>query len=134
LRPKKDIFNVFSFIFFFQGEPEILSILPTLHTSLDSDKTSPECATSLPRLVFTANTTLNEQVRDAALGHITLANEDIKEPDVKTNNEDDVSLTFMTSFYARTREDLCDPLLTDLVLLPTGDVIMTDRDNKYIKH
>ena len=36
----------------------------------------------------------------------------------------------MTSFHARTREDTCDPLLTDLVLLPGGDVILTDRDNK----
>ncbi|GFO11062.1 tripartite motif-containing protein 2 [Plakobranchus ocellatus] len=42
-------------------------------------------------------------------------------------------LTLVTSFHGGARDDISEPLLTDLVLLANGDVILTDRDNHCVK-
>ncbi|XP_076457334.1 uncharacterized protein LOC143291378 [Babylonia areolata] len=115
-----------------KGEPEILSLLPSLHSQLDAEAEDQHTAdpdTSL-HLAFHGNTQLTEVVHGSDLGHIGEAS---KAEQGKERQESDLRLTLMTSFHARSREDTCDPLLTDLLLLPTGDVILTDRDNKCVK-
>ena len=117
-----------------QGEPEILSLVPSLHARLDSDSVDCACSTesdTSANLAFTVNKKLEEEVQTSELGRVAQSDgETGKGDNSKKQDESDLRLTLMTSFHARTREDTCDPLLTDLVLLPGGDVIVTDRDNK----
>ncbi|KAL8615878.1 hypothetical protein ACOMHN_058945 [Nucella lapillus] len=116
-----------------KGEPEILPLLPSLHSRLDAetaDDATSDKETSL-HLVFNVNRQLADEVEKADLGQITPA--DKSEKGDNKGDESDLRLTLMTSFHAQSREDTCDPLLTDVLLLPAGDVIVTDRDNKCVK-
>nr|KAG5708728.1 hypothetical protein BaRGS_034945 [Batillaria attramentaria] len=117
-----------------KGEPEILSLLPGLHSRLDSDDCA--CASSPRRdttLVFSPNTSFQKELDKFELGRLALKSRELEKDGRPSADGSDLHLTLMTSFHARSREDTCDPLLTDLVLLPSGDVIITDRDNRCVK-
>ena len=93
---------------FSQGEPEILSLVPSLHARLDSDAADNACATSdtSANFVFNVNKKLEEEIKTSDLGRITQSDETGKGDNGKKRDESDLRLTLMTSFHARTREDL----------------------------
>lgn len=110
--------------------------MPDLHKRLDAELVNETLCTPLPgktTLVFTANNHLQKEVEEQDLGSVSPARQDKTKEVVPESGIEDLRLTHMTSFHGRTREDTCDPLLTDLVLLPNGDVILTDRDNRYVQ-
>lgn len=109
-----------------------MSLVPSLTTDLDQEAANYACAQSQETitLVYAPDAQLEDSVSRSPLGSLTVASSGKRQDDAPLPDRDDLSLTLMTSFHGRTREDTCDPLLTDLVLLPNGDVILTDRDNK----
>ena len=118
-----------------KGQGELLSYLPTLCNSLKQmpDLTVPDDA----KVEYEQNHACVEDIRPLSLGEIKVTGATTTDEPVqngsKTSGDPIVTLTPVIAFHGGCRDDTVDPLLTDLLLLPNGDVIVTDRDNKCVK-
>ncbi|XP_005104382.1 uncharacterized protein LOC101857504 [Aplysia californica] len=121
-----------------RGEGELLSYLPSLSHRLQPQQQQQQgtlaTSDSGPTVHYTRSDQCLEALRPAVLGSVSVNGPQGSETDDQiARGEASLTLTPVISFHGGCRDDMCDPLLTDLLLLANGDVILTDRDNKCVK-
>ncbi|RUS81581.1 hypothetical protein EGW08_010655, partial [Elysia chlorotica] len=138
--------DVMSFSIGAGAEGELLPYLPGLEYLTRSDtglalgrlQEAPQA-----QVVFQMDQVLEKAVKASPLGFLkTVQDANDREIQNGVSGKSDgggeggtlgLTLTLMTSFHGGSRDDISEPLLTDLVLLANGDVILTDRDNQCVK-
>uniref|UniRef100_A0A2C9LU27 RING-type domain-containing protein n=1 Tax=Biomphalaria glabrata TaxID=6526 RepID=A0A2C9LU27_BIOGL len=130
--------EVLNFSFSVNGQGELLPYLPSLVSRVANDaKKLEEQREKEPVRQFKFHKDDNcFQTLESSLLGIIQEEGGVPEAVVLPNLPEgklDMSLTLLTSFHGGARDDVTDPLLTDIVLLPNGDVIVADRDNKCVK-
>ena len=116
-----------------KGQGEILSYLPSLSQRMQvlPNFDVPE----EPKITYRRDDSVANFLQSASLGDFSF-NDQAKDSSDSINvkkGEPIIELTPVLGFHGGSRDDQCDPLLTDLLVLANGDVIITDRDNKCVK-
>ncbi|GFR77403.1 tripartite motif-containing protein 3-like [Elysia marginata] len=125
-------------------EGELLPLLPGLETRARADVSLASGSlqeASHSEVLFQPDDALATAVDASPLGFLQVRQDDESTilNGVSGNAEEGsgkrlgLALTLVTSFHGGARDDISEPLLTDLVLLTNGDVILTDRDNHCVK-
>ncbi|CAL1544398.1 unnamed protein product [Lymnaea stagnalis] len=128
--------DVLNFSFSVKSEGELLPLLPALACRVEADKKRMEGQREdreVTGITFAKDDNCFQTLKSSPLGRLEVEKKVAEAPEPAKEGKVDLSLTLMTSFHGGTRDDVVDPLLTDIVLLMNGDVITTDRDNKCVK-
>lgn len=127
--------DVLNFSLSARGEGEILPLLPALANIMESNtaKLSEFRSQDDVKVVtFSRDENCFQTVSTSLLGTLNVTGK-AATPPAREEGKRDLTLTPFISFHGGACDDVCEPLLTDIVLLMNGDVIMTDRDNKCVK-
>ena len=139
--------DVMSFSIGAGAEGELLPYLPRLEAHARADAslaTGTLQEASQPEVLFQLDDVLEKVLETSPMGFLKVKQNERDEFHRNLNGKSEgegegggrrlsLTLTLMTSFHGGARDDISEPLLTDLVLLANGDVILTDRDNQCVK-
>ena len=137
--------DVMSFSIGAGAEGELLPYLPGLEAHARADTslvTGRLHEAPQSDVLFQLDEVLEKAVETSPLGFLKLTQDELGEmqngisgraPEGGEGRRLGLTLTLVTSFHGGARDDISEPLLTDLVLLTNGDVILTDRDNRCVK-
>ncbi|KAH9504256.1 hypothetical protein Btru_064465 [Bulinus truncatus] len=130
--------EVLNFSFSVNGEGELLPYLISITSRVATDtKKLQEQREEEPvrQLKFRKDVHCYNALEASLLGSIQEEGQkqEATAPMEPRQGKSDLSLTLITSFHGGARDDVAEPLLTDVVLLANGDVIVADRDNKCVK-